>query len=150
MDSPHLVDFIWASNDLRSLPEDVFDGLTALTTLDLAYNDLRSLPEDVFDGLTALTSLYLSSNDLSSLPDGVFVGLTELASLSLGGNTVNPLPLTISLEKVGDDQFKAVAPAGAPFEMVLPIRVTNGSITRWCDDVSQFLVGSVDSEVLSW
>ncbi len=135
-------------NDLSSLPEDVFDGLTALTTLDLAYNDLRSLPEDVFDGLTALASLYLSSNDLSSLPDGVFVGLTELASLSLGGNTVNPLPLTISLEKVGDDQFKAVAPAGAPFEMVLPIRVTNGSITGGATSIT-IPAGSVESEVLT-
>ena len=135
-------------NDLSSLPEGVFDGFTALTTLDLAYNDLSSLPEDVFDRLTALTSLYLSSNELSSLPDGIFVGLTELTSLSLGGNTVNPLPLTISLEKVGDDQFKAVAPAGAPFEMVLPIRVTNGSITGGATTLT-IPAGSVESEVLT-
>ena len=36
------------------------------------------LPEDVFSGLTALTSLYLNNNNLSSLDAGLFSGLTAL------------------------------------------------------------------------
>ena len=133
------------SNDLSSLPEDVFDGLTALTTLDLAYNDLSSLPDGVFDGLTALSQLYLSSNDLSLLPNGIFDGITGLTHLSLGQNTVNPLPITVSLEKIGDGQFKAVAPTGAPFDIVLRIRDTYEGPVRELT----IPAGSKESEVLT-
>ena len=55
-------------------------------------------------------------------------GLSKLTEIDLRGNAVNPLLLTVSLVKVGDGQFKVVAPAGAPFDTVLPIRVENGSI----------------------
>ena len=112
------------SNQLSSLPADLFDGLTALTTLHLQSNQLSSLPADLFDGLTALTTLHLQSNQLSSLPADLFDGLTALTTLHLQSNAVNPLPLTVSLEKVGEGQFKAVAPTGAPFELVLPVSVS--------------------------
>ena len=36
--------------------------------------------------------------------------------------------VTDSLERVGNNGFKAAAPAGAPFTMTLPVNVTNGSI----------------------
>ena len=133
---------------MSSLPDGVFDGLTALTTLYLYYNGLSSLPDGVFDGLTALTELYLSGNDLSSLPDGVFDGLTALEALRLDRNTVDPLPLTVSLQKVADRQFKAVAPTGAPFEIVLPVSVTNGTIIGGATTVT-IPVGSVESAPLT-
>ncbi|MCY3743890.1 MAG: leucine-rich repeat protein [Candidatus Poribacteria bacterium] len=136
------------SNQLASLPDDVFNNLTALTTLYLNNNDLTSLPDGIFDELTALQSLYLDLNDLSALPDGVFEGLTMLKKLYLGDNFVNPLPLTISLEKTADGQFKAVAPAGAPFDIVLPLTVTNGSINGGVSSVT-ISTGSVESGTLT-
>ena len=78
--------------------------------------------------LTALTTLDLRFNRFTMLPEGIFDGLSSLTTLPLYGNAVNPLPLTVSLEKVGTDQIKAVAPTGAPFDIILPLSVTNGSI----------------------
>ena len=63
-----------------------------------------------------------------SLPDGLFSGLSSLTSLKLSDNAADPMPLTVSLEKVAAGQFKAVAPTGAPFDLILPITVENGSI----------------------
>ena len=108
---------------LTTLKVGDFEDLTSLTELRLYDNQLTTLPADLGDGLSALTMLYLNGNQLSTLPDGLFDGLTGLATLYLYGNTVDPLPLTVSLEKVGTDQVKAVAPSGAPFEIVLPLTV---------------------------
>ena len=59
-----------------------FDGLTALTLLQLNVNSLSTLPAGVFDELTALRGLDLSYNSLSTLRAGVFDELTALTSLS--------------------------------------------------------------------
>ena len=78
-------------NNLTSLPAGVFDELTALTRLVLSTNKLTSLPADVFDELTALTRLVLSTNKLTSLPADVFDELTALTYLSLSKNSLaNP------------------------------------------------------------
>ena len=45
------------NNDLTTLADGVFDGLAALETLNLRYNQLQSLPDGVFEPLTALTGL---------------------------------------------------------------------------------------------
>ena len=136
------------SNQLSSLPEDVFDGLNALENIQLHSNQLSSLPEDVFDGLNALTYLTLGYNQLSTLPDGIFEGLTALRTVRLVRNAIDPLPLTVSLEKVADGQFKAVVPTGAPFEIVLPLSVSNGSISNGVTTVT-IPTGSVESETLT-
>ena len=81
-----------SNNDLESLPADIFNGLTGMTHLDLSGNDLESLPADVFDGLTALTTLDLRNNDLESLPAGVFDGLTALTTLRFTSNSLESLP----------------------------------------------------------
>ena len=135
------------SNAFTTLPADIFEGLTALRVISLAFNDLSSLPDGIFDGLTALTGIDLRSNAFTSLPEGIFDGLTGIRILWLQGNAVEPLPLNVSLEKVADDQFKAVVPAGAPFEMVLPISITNGSINGGTTSVT-IHAGSVESETL--
>ena len=114
-------------NSLDSLSANTFSDLSALTGLDLGNNQLSSLPADIFSGLSSLNWLSLSSNQLSSLPNGLFSGLSSLNSLYLGDNTVG-LSITVSLEKVGENQFKATTATGAPFNIVLPIAVTNGSI----------------------
>ena len=158
-------------NRFTTLPSDIFDGLTALSNLDLSNNRFTTLPSDIFDGLTALRTLALHfnqlttlpmgifaelsslnlglySNQLTVLPDGLFSGLSSLTSLNVSQNPVDPLPLTVSLEKVGDAQFKAVAPAGAPFEIVLPIAVTNGSISGGTTTLT-IPAGSVESDTLT-
>ena len=167
------LELLWlSSNSLTDLPADVFSGLTSLTTLYLTHNDLTGLPEDVFSGLTSLTELWVynnkltslpkgafsgltsleslkvSFNRLTSLPDDIFEGLTSLTTLSLRGNAVDPFPITVSLEKAADGQFKAVAPAGAPFDMVLPLTVTNGSISGGASSIT-ISTGSVESGTLT-
>ena len=116
------------SNDLGELPPGLFAGLSRLSYLRIARNELTSLPGGIFSGLTNLSELNLYGNRLSSLPDGVFAGLDSLEKLYLRGNRVDPLPLSVSLEKVGNNQFKAVAPAGAPFALPVPVSSDGGTI----------------------
>ena len=137
-----------AANRLTTLPAGIFDNLNALTWLGLAVNRLTTLPEGIFDNLNALGGLHLNRNQLSTLPEGLFDGLSSLATLYLYGNTVDPLPLTVSLEKVGADQVKAVAPAGAPFDLVLPLTVTNGSISGGATSIT-IPAGSLESQPLT-
>ena len=122
--------------------------LNAITSLNLRGKGISVLKTDDFSGLTALTSLNLYNNRLSNLPDGIFKGLTSLTTIRLSKNTVDPLPFTVSLEKVAEGQFKAVAPAGALFNIVLPIKVSNGSITG---DTTTLTIphGSVESSTLT-
>ena len=135
-------------NKLTSLPEDVFDGLSSLSHLWLESNQFTSLPEDVFDGLSSLSYLWLERNQFTSLPEGILDGLSSLLLLTLSNNAVDPVPLTVTLEKVGDNQFKATMPTGAPFSVVLPISVTNGSISG---DVTSVTIptGNVESSALT-
>ena len=135
-------------NQLSTLPEDIFDELIALTTLQLGLNRFTTLPSSIFDGLTKLTDLRMIGNQFITLPDSIFDGLTALTTLYLGDNAVNPLPLTVSLGKVGEDGFKATAPTGAPFAIVLPISVTNGSISGGATTLT-IPAGSVESEPLT-
>ncbi len=122
--------------------------LASITSLNLRNKDITALKSGDFSGLTGLTNLNLYGNQLSSLPNGIFEGLTALTTLRLGGNTTNPMLLTVSLEKVGDNQFKAVASIGAPFAIVLPVSATNGSISG---DATTLTIskGSVESDAVT-
>ncbi len=136
------------SNQLTSLPEDIFSGLSSLETLRFGLNQLTTLPPGLLEGLTSLTDLRMIGNRLTALPDSIFNGLTGLTRLALGSNAVDPLPITISLEKTGEGQFKAVAPTGAPFDLVLPLNVANGSINGGATAVT-IPIGSVESAPLT-
>ena len=135
-------------NRLISLEEEVFEGLTALTTLNLDGNDLTALPADVFEGLTTLSVLRLHKNQISTLPAGVFEGLTALTTLYLNNNIVNPLPLTVSLKQVAEGEFKATAHTGAPFVVVLPVTVTDGTIDGTATTIT-VPIGNVESGSLT-
>ena len=129
---------------MPSLPEGVFSDLIALEDLGLKWGQLNTLPSGIFAELGALRRLDLAVNQLSSLPNGVFVGLKSLESLSLQGNPVDPLQLELTLEKVGDNQFKAVAPAGAPFELAIPLTSHGGTVDGNADTVT-IPAGAVES-----
>ncbi len=122
--------------------------LAAITSLQLRHKGISMLKTNDFSGLTALTSLNLYNNQLSHLPNGIFKGLISLTTIRLGRNVIDPLPLTISLEKVAEGQFKAVAPTGATFDFVIPITVSNGTITNGATSVT-IPKGSAESETLT-
>ena len=82
-------------NPVTALPAGVFDELTGLLALGLSDNSLTGLPADVFDKLTALQQLFLNGNSLTALPAGVFDELTALTELYLHGNSLTALPADV-------------------------------------------------------
>ena len=160
-------------NKLTTLPADVFDGLTGLEVLQLQDNELTSLPGTVFSGLRNLelnlsgndltsplpaglfsglgyVNLDLSGNDLTSLPDGLFTGLSSVPDLNLGDNpdAGDTLPLTVTLEKVGTNRVKAKVPAGAPFDVDVPVAVASGTLDGGAT-VLRVATGSVESAAVA-
>ena len=123
-------------------------NLAAITYLNLRNKNITSLKSGDFSGMTGLTDLNLYGNQLSSLPNGIFSGLTALTTLRLSKNRVSPLPLAVSLAKVGENQFKADVPSGAPFTIVLPVSVTNGSIAGDVPTLS-IAKGSIESDAVT-
>ena len=137
-------------NDLSSLPANVFSGLTSLWNISLRDNDLTSLPAGVFSGLTSLINIDLLNNDLTSLPDGLFSGLTGLEDLVLGANpnSGDELPLTVTLEKVGEDRVRAKVLAGAPFAVAIPVTPANGTLAGGVTMLT-VAAGSVESAAVT-
>ena len=112
---------------------------------------MATLPAGIFDGPSALFDILLDGNRFTTLPAGIFkmtASYLTLRKLYLEDNAVDPLPLTVSLEKVADGQFKAVAPAGATFDFVLQISVANGTINGGTTTLT-IPKGSVESESLT-
>ena len=95
-----------------------------------------------------LTGFSLFGAPLGQIPADRLADLGEYTAINLTGNLGDPLPLTISLERVGTGQFKAVAPAGAPFELVLPIKVANGIINEGATSLT-IPVGGVESDIFT-
>ncbi len=141
------LDLSYNNNHLTTLSATVFSEQTKLRTLSLRTNDISTL-DSLFVGLTELRSLDLRQMDLSTLGDSVFSGLTELTRLQLQWNPVDPLPITVSLESAETDQFRAKAHTGAPFDVVLPLRLSNGEIDGGESSIT-IPQGSVESEPLS-
>ena len=132
-------------NDLSSLPDGVFSDLTALSVLYLNHDDLSSLDAGLFSGLTALTDLYLNNNALGSLPEELFLGLASLRTLHMDGNT-NTLPLTVTVEKVGDQPGAGEGARGdARFAVDIPVTLVNGTLTGSVTELS-VAAGEVYSE----
>ena len=145
---PSLIQLYLGNNQLKSVPQDLFKKTPTLQSLHLTDNRFTTFPAGVFSGLSSLQYLLLSGNRMSTLPDGVFRGMDASTWLWLHNNAVDPLPLTVSLEKVGTNQFKATAPAGAPFPMTLSLTVANGSIGGGVATLT-IPAGNVESQTLT-
>ncbi len=132
-----LTDLNLRGNHLTGLPANVFAGLAKLRTLNLRDNRLSNLPDEVFADLTALMTLNLRLNSLTGVPDGTFAGLSNLNSLLLNQSGGGTLSLSVTLEKVDANEFKAVLPAGAPFDVILPVSANSaGSIDEGAETLT--------------
>ncbi|XP_065185713.1 adhesion G-protein coupled receptor G7-like [Sycon ciliatum] len=78
-------------NQITTLSNGSFSGLTNLRSLWLYNNQIRTLSPGVFTGLTNLRWLSLSSNQITTLSTGLFTGLTNLRTLSLFDNQITTL-----------------------------------------------------------
>src|SRR5882724_1352177 len=74
-------------NALGALPGALFDALTRLERLDLAFNWLPGLPASIAN-LTALTCLNLQSNRIGAEGAQALKGLVHLTSLDLFYNVI--------------------------------------------------------------
>ena len=135
-------------NDLVALPPDLFDGVPSLETLDLGANKLSSLSGNALGSLP-LTELRLHDNEFPAIPDGFFAGLSALESFTIAGNLADPLPLTIALVATGNDEYKAVAPTGAPFALTLPLVVANGVVDGGGGSTASIAAGAFESAPFS-
>ena len=122
---PALTELSLYGNRISSLSQSDFANLPNLWKLRLDENSLRSLPYGVFSDLDSLTQLDLRENLFARLPAGVFSGLADLESLHMEGNLGEPLPLPVSLEKAGENQYKAVVSSGAPFDLELSVSISD-------------------------
>ncbi|XP_063976781.1 leucine-rich repeat-containing protein 15-like [Diachasmimorpha longicaudata] len=68
-----------------------FQGMPALTRLQLSDGHLESLNPGMFDGLVALHSLRLNNNKLRHIPKGVFNKLSSLDDLSFTENNITTI-----------------------------------------------------------
>lgn len=86
----NLTTLILHSNEITSLPEEFFQGMTALQYLDMKDNALQ-LPLHVFDSLSNLHMLELGGNQMTHLMVGIFRNLSRLSRLNLWGNNLQNL-----------------------------------------------------------
>ncbi len=137
-----------ALSDIRDADDVTLAHLATIRSLNLRGRGISELKLGDFSGLVALTDLNLHGNYLSTLPDGIFNELPALRTLRLGRNVTDQMILPVQLLQVGDDQYKAVVPTGAAFDMVLPVSVTNGIIS---DGPSPLMIsqGSRESDIFS-
>lgn len=78
-------------NNITDLPRNAFDGLNALTCLNLAFNSLFVTPFQAFHALKNLEQMDLSHNHLVSVLDNFFNGNRELKILLLQHNAIEKL-----------------------------------------------------------
>ncbi len=109
----------------------VYEGFDAGDVLPDAQALVEQDSISVWIGIASLSGSTVNAGLVGTLrfrTTDVFSELEALKQLYLEGNPVDPLPITVSLERAGAGQFKAKAHTGAPFDIVLPISIANGTI----------------------
>lgn len=91
-------------NQLTTLPENIFKELTQLEVLNLDRNQFKTLPETIFHGQTNLREVHLSENYFTTLPENIFQGLKSIKVLDLSANQLTTLSgdIFVSTENLKD------------------------------------------------
>ena len=89
-------------NRLKAARPSCFRNLEGIQAVNLSYNNLVSLPETLFHGLTSLRYIFLTGNKLSFLKPKLFQGLKNVKRIDLNDNNLNHIPkgLLNSLNKL--------------------------------------------------
>jgi len=93
-----LIESISISNCIefnRNLPEDLFDGLTSLKTIDLYNNQISSIHPLIFKGLWSLERINLSNNQLTKIHRYQFSGMLNITSINISNNDIPTLDNTM-------------------------------------------------------
>lgn len=128
---PNLTNLYLHNNQIASIADDAFSGSTNIWSFHLGGNNLTEISEICLRGLTKLKQFALSNNQLTLLPVDIFKGKKDLNYLWLRGNNANPIPLRVDIiRKVSSTRatIKVIIPVCAPYDMQVPITVTNGRI----------------------
>ncbi|XP_037131458.1 carboxypeptidase N subunit 2 [Syngnathus acus] len=88
-----LTDLLLSSNQLSSLPKNIFTNVTSLENVDLSENRLTSLPERIFAELKSIKMIHLHKNQLISLDSKLFQDQEFIQQLYLSDNQLQNLPL---------------------------------------------------------
>ena len=86
--------FAAESNNLTSLPDNLFKTNRNLETIDLSYNNLTFLPDNLFQTNPNLETIDLSHNNLTSFPSSALNSLQNLSNVDLGYNPMKTLNFT--------------------------------------------------------
>ena len=85
--TPHLPDVTWKlfinGNNITHVRADAFSNVHNLYLLRILKNNIRSMDERTFEGLTTLQSLYLFESGLTSIESGLFRFVPNLLRLNL-------------------------------------------------------------------
>jgi Leucine-rich repeat (LRR) protein len=87
---------LWG-NSIVTLPLKVFDGLTTLKYIDLSDNKI-SVVDDIFSGLSLLTTLRLISNSISDIALGRIAYMTGVLTIHLDYNPITTLKAEATFE----------------------------------------------------
>ncbi|XP_056005693.1 slit homolog 2 protein-like isoform X2 [Ostrea edulis] len=79
------------SNQLTTIGNGAFEGLSNLQTLILGYNQLTTIENGAFEGLSNLQELNLGYNQLTTIENGAFEGLSNLQTLFLDNNQLTTI-----------------------------------------------------------
>ena len=91
--SPSLVILRATDNYIREVPP--LSRCRNLFSVTLDHNEITTIENDTFAGLTALDLIKLQHNSITELPDGVFKDLDNLKYLHLQHNQIRDLPIGV-------------------------------------------------------
>lgn len=86
--STHIKDIKFESSHLESIPNTIFQKISALTSIDFSGIGLKDIKKDDFKYSTSLTTLNMSNNDLTYLGNMIFSNLKVLKVLNLTWNHI--------------------------------------------------------------